>query len=230
MARAANGVTRILGIDPGLNVTGYGVVECRAAGVKLLEAGVIHLPRSRGENLPARLELLYQGLGEVLGEFHPQTMCLEEVYSHTDYPKTSILMGHARGVICLAARLARVPVVNFSAKRIKQSITGNGNASKNQVQRAVQQFFSLHRLPQPPDVADALAAALCYANSLGTSVKGSAPNSERQPMRYGRAGHPLSHDRALAARASGAKHKNATGSGPAEGAPQPTIRPRGVTP
>jgi crossover junction endodeoxyribonuclease RuvC len=75
-------------------------------------------------------------------------------------------MGHARGVICLAARLARVPVVSFSAKRIKQSVTGNGSASKTQVQRAVQQYFSLVREPRPPDVADALAAALCYVNSL----------------------------------------------------------------
>jgi len=102
----------------------------------------------------------------VIGEFRPQTLCLEEVYSHTSYPRTSILMGHARGVICLAARMARVPVINISARRIKQSVTGNGNASKIQVQRTVQQFFSLGRLPHPPDVADALAAALCYVNSL----------------------------------------------------------------
>jgi crossover junction endodeoxyribonuclease RuvC len=165
---------RIIGVDPGLNVTGYGVVECRASEVKLLEAGVIRLPRSRGDNLPARLESLYRELREVLKEFHPQTMCLEEVYSHTGYPQTSILMGHARGVICLAARLARVPVVNFSAKRIKQSVTGNGNASKTQVQRAVQQFFSLSRTPHPPDVADALAAALCYVNSLRRGAAGRA--------------------------------------------------------
>lgn len=166
MANISNGPTCIIGIDPGLNATGYGVVECRAEKVNLLEAGVIRAGRSRGDNLPARLETLFEGLEEVLEEFHPLTMCLEEVYSHTDYPRTSILMGHARGVICLAARLAHVPVVNFSAKRIKQSVTGNGNASKSQVQRAVQDFFSLHRLPQPPDVADALAAALCYVNSL----------------------------------------------------------------
>jgi len=158
--------TRVIGIDPGLNVTGYGVVECRSNEVKLLEAGVIRLPRSRGDNLPARLETLFRELREVLEEFHPQTMCLEEVYSHSSYPQTSILMGHARGVICLAARLAQVPVASFSAKRIKQSVTGNGNASKLQVQRAVQQFFSLGRPPHPPDVADALAAALCYLNSL----------------------------------------------------------------
>jgi crossover junction endodeoxyribonuclease RuvC len=166
MASASKVSTCIIGIDPGLNITGYGVIECRASEVKLVEAGVIRLPRSRGDNLPARLESLYRELREVLKEFHPQTMSLEEVYSHTGYPQTSILMGHARGVICLAARQARVPVVNFSAKRIKQSVTGNGNASKLQVQRAVQQFFSLGRTPQPPDVADALAAALCYVNSL----------------------------------------------------------------
>ena len=92
-------------------------------------------------------------------------MCLEEVYSHADYPRTAILMGHARGVICLAAKLEGIPVLNFSAKRVKQSVTGNGNASKLQVQRAVQNFFSLNSMPHPPDVADALAVALCYVNA-----------------------------------------------------------------
>lgn len=163
---------RVIGIDPGLNVTGYGVIECGAKGVKLLEAGVIRLARSRGDNLPARLGSLFAELRDVMDEFQPQTMCLEEVYSHVAYPKTSILMGHARGVICLAARLAQVPVVNLPAKRIKQSVTGNGNASKLQVQRAVQQFFSLGRTPHPPDVADALAAALCYVNSLRPRANG----------------------------------------------------------
>jgi len=172
MDSAARASTRVIGIDPGLNVTGYGVVECRTGGVRLLEAGVIRSPRSRGDSLPARLESLFAGVQEVLEEFRPQTMCLEEVYSHTGYPQTSILMGHARGVICLAARLARVPVASFSPRRIKQSVTGNGNASKLQVQRAVQQFFSLARPPQPPDVADALAVALCYVHSRRRQVSG----------------------------------------------------------
>jgi len=166
MARTPNRVTRILGIDPGLNVTGYGVVEGGRGAVRLVEAGVVRMPRSHGDNLPARLELLFSELREVMKEFRPRTVCLEEVYGHEAYPRTSILMGHARGVICLAARLAGIPVVNFSAKRIKQSVTGNGNASKTQVQRAVQQFLSLTRAPNPPDVADALAVALCYLNSL----------------------------------------------------------------
>jgi crossover junction endodeoxyribonuclease RuvC len=186
MAVRLNAPRRIIGIDPGLNITGYGVIECRAQNVKLVEAGVIRSSRSHGDNLPARLQSLFDGLREVMDEFRPVAMCLEEVYAHSGYPRTSILMGHARGVICLAARLARVPVVNLSAKRIKQSVTGNGNASKTQVQRAVQHFFSLARQPHPPDVADALAAALCYVNSLRANSDGShsgraaAPASDRR--------------------------------------------------
>ncbi len=165
MASTSLELTRVIGIDPGLNITGYGVVVSRGRDVKLIEAGVIRLPPSKGENLPARLESLFHELQQVMQEFKPQAMCLEEVYSHADYPRTAILMGHARGVICLAAKLEGIPVLNFSAKRVKQSVTGNGNASKLQVQRAVQNFFSLNSVPHPPDVADALAVALCYVNS-----------------------------------------------------------------
>jgi crossover junction endodeoxyribonuclease RuvC len=163
---------RVIGIDPGLNITGYGVMDCGIGGIKLIEAGVIRPPRARGENLAARLESLHKGLAEVIAEFRPRTMCLEDVYSHTEYPRTSILMGHARGVICLAAQQAGVGVISLSAKRIKQSVTGNGAASKSQVQRAVQQVFLLSRPPHPPDVADALAAGLCYAYSLKAAAKG----------------------------------------------------------
>lgn len=169
MASGPKTPTRVIGVDPGLNITGYGVVDCGASGVRLVEAGVIRLPRSKGHNLPLRLESLFSEVRELMEELRPEAMCLEEIYSHPAYPRTSILMGHARGVICLAARLARIPVMNFSAKRIKQAATGNGNASKLQVQRAVQHYFSLGRLPQPPDVADALAAALCYVNALRAS-------------------------------------------------------------
>ena len=166
MPNIAKSVTRIIGVDPGLNITGYAVVEYGGNDVKLVEAGVIRSERAHGNNLPVRLQSLFDELRHVIEEFQPQTMCLEEVYSHTEYPRTSILMGHARGVICLAARLSRIPVVDISARRIKQSVTGNGNASKSQVQRTVQQYFSLSQVPHPPDVADALAAALCYVNSL----------------------------------------------------------------
>jgi crossover junction endodeoxyribonuclease RuvC len=165
MASTSQQPTCVIGIDPGLNITGYGVVVAQGSAAKLLEAGVIRLPPSRGENLPARLESLFHELQAVMREFKPQAMCLEEVYSHADYPRTAILMGHARGVICLAAKLEGIPVLSFSAKRVKQSVTGNGNASKLQVQRSVQHYFSLSHTPHPPDVADALAVALCYVNA-----------------------------------------------------------------
>ena len=137
MAKHVKAATRVIGIDPGLNLTGYGVIECQGNEIRLLEAGVIRLPRSDGNNLAIRLESLFSELREVINDFRPQTMCLEDVYSHADYPRTAILMGHARGVICLAARLARIPVHSFSARRIKQAVTGNGNASKQQVQRSI---------------------------------------------------------------------------------------------
>ncbi len=164
MALTQQDSRRIIGVDPGLNITGYGVIDFSPAGATLCEAGIIRLPAARGRNLPARLESLFAALREVLREFKPQAMCLEEVYSHAVYPQTAVLMGHARGVICLAAQLEAIPVVSLSAKRIKQSVTGNGNASKLQVQRAVKQMFMLHYTPHPPDVADALAAALCLVN------------------------------------------------------------------
>jgi crossover junction endodeoxyribonuclease RuvC len=165
MATASKELTRVIGIDPGLNITGYGVVTACGSDVKLMEAGVIRLPSSSDASLPSRLESLFRELQDVMREFNPQTMCLEEVYSHADYPRTAILMGHARGVICLAAKIHGIPVLSFSAKRVKQSVTGNGNASKSQVQRAVQNVFSLNHAPHPADVADALAVALCYVNA-----------------------------------------------------------------
>jgi crossover junction endodeoxyribonuclease RuvC len=172
MAGTGANSIRVMGIDPGLNITGYGIIERRRQGTALVEAGVIRLPRADGNNLPLRLETLFKGVQEVVEEFRPEVVCLEEVYSHADYPQTAVLMGHARGVICLAARLARVPVFPMPAKRIKQSVTGNGNASKLQVQRAVQQHFSLGVPPRPSDVADALAVALCYLNTLRIPTNG----------------------------------------------------------
>ncbi|MGH9447732.1 MAG: crossover junction endodeoxyribonuclease RuvC [Terriglobia bacterium] len=179
----ARGPQRIIGIDPGLNITGYGLIRVEAESIGLQEAGVIRLPRSAESNLPDRLEVLFDELQQLLKEFRPQKMCLEDVYSHRFYPRTAILMSHARGVICLAARRAGMPVVSFSAKRIKQSVTGNGNASKLQVQRAVRQFFSLDRTPHPPDVADALAAALCYASSQREVIAHDQRNHRRDSVR-----------------------------------------------
>ena len=151
---------RILGIDPGLNITGYGVLEADDGRLRLREAGVIH-GKSRG-SLTKRLVEIHQGVAEVIASLQPNVMALEELYSHYARPRTAILMGHARGVICLAAAEAGIPVTHYSATQIKRILTGSGRAPKSQVQRAIQHELALAEVPDPPDVADALAAALCH--------------------------------------------------------------------
>ncbi len=151
---------RILGIDPGLNVTGYGVLEAGERRPNLVEAGVVR-GGDRGPIAP-RVAALYRGVADVIAAFHPAALALEELYSHYDRPRTAILMGHARGVICLAGAQAGIPVVSYSATQVKRILTGSGRASKSQVQRAIQRELGLAVAPEPPDVADALAVALCH--------------------------------------------------------------------
>jgi len=151
---------RVLGIDPGLNTTGYGVLEVAAGGPKLCEAGVIR-GRTR-DSLTARLVEIHTGVCEVIAALKPTVMALEQLYSHYKRPRTSILMGHARGVICLAAAQAGIQVIDYSATRVKKTLTGSGHASKSQMQRAVERELRLNAPPEPHDVADALAAALCH--------------------------------------------------------------------
>jgi len=146
---------RILGIDPGLQITGYGVVDFKSTP-RLIDGGVIRL--NTKTPIPDRLVELDAGLVELFEEFKPDICAVEQLYSH---PRTAILMGHARGVILLAARRRSIVVEQFPANRIKQSVVGHGHAGKAQVQRAVQQIFRLKEAPNPPDVADALAVALC---------------------------------------------------------------------
>jgi crossover junction endodeoxyribonuclease RuvC len=155
-----NNPLRILGIDPGLNITGYGVLEAAGGRLRLCEAGVIR-GKSRG-SLTKRLVEIHDGVAEVIASLQPGVMALEELYSHYDRPRTAILMGHARGVICLAAAKADIPVVHYAATQIKRILTGSGRAPKGQVQRAIQRELALSAPPEPPDVADALAAALCH--------------------------------------------------------------------
>ena len=151
---------RILGIDPGLNVTGYGVLEDSSRGLQLVEAGVIR-GQSRG-SLTARVREIYEGVHEVIVSLSPHVLALEELYSHYKRPKTAILMGHARGVICLAGAQAGIRVVHYPATQIKRILTGNGRAPKSQMQLSIRRELQLKELPEPADVADALAVALCH--------------------------------------------------------------------
>lgn len=151
---------RILGIDPGLNTTGYAVLDCSGNKVSLLEAGVI---RSRASgDLGGRLDQIYSGLREVCTQWSPNILAIEELYSHYERPRTAILMGHARGVICLAAAQSGMSVCSYSATQVKKLLTGNGRAPKSQVQFAICREFKLSKPPEPPDVADAMAIALCH--------------------------------------------------------------------
>jgi crossover junction endodeoxyribonuclease RuvC len=152
--------TRILGVDPGLNITGYAVVERQLGRLVVVEAGMIR-GRSRGD-LPARLAEIHEGVADVIASLKPEVLSLEELYSHYERPRTAILMGHARGVICLAAMQAGLPVKSYSATQVKRLLTGNGRAPKSQVQQAICHEFGLAAPPEPPDVADAIAIALCH--------------------------------------------------------------------
>jgi crossover junction endodeoxyribonuclease RuvC len=155
-----NSTTRVLGIDPGLNITGYGVLEIGRGAPRLCEAGVVR-GKTRG-SLTTRLLEIHRGVAEVIAATAPSVMALEQLYSHYQRPRTAILMGHARGVICLAAAEAGIPVVHYAATQVKRILTGAGRAGKAQVQRAIQRELHLTAVPEPPDVADALAIALCH--------------------------------------------------------------------
>ena len=155
---------RILGIDPGLQVCGYACVEAEGDRHKLIEAGVFRTDATL--TIEARLNSIAEDTKSLLEKFKPDVVAVEELYSHYAHPKTAILMGHARGVILQKCAEAGVRVKSFSATRIKKSLTGNGRASKEQVQRTIQTVLSLAAVPEPSDVADAIAAALCCANAV----------------------------------------------------------------
>lgn len=157
---------KILGIDPGLQVCGYACMEADQDAEKLIEAGVIRT--ARDEAIEQRLNRIAEDTESLLESFKPEVVAVEELYSHYAHPKTAILMGHARGVILQKCAERAIELRSFSATRIKKSITGNGRASKQQVQRTIQTVLCLHKLPEPSDVADAIAAALCCANEVNS--------------------------------------------------------------
>jgi crossover junction endodeoxyribonuclease RuvC len=150
----------VLGIDPGLNTTGYAVLEFSNCQPRLVEAGVV---RSKAAgSLAERVQEIHDGVADVIASLKPEVLAIEELYSHYERPTTAILMGHARGVILLAAAEASIPVISYPSTQIKKTITGNGHAAKWQIQEAIRRELNLPALPEPPDVADALAIALCH--------------------------------------------------------------------
>ncbi len=166
---------RILGIDPGLQITGYAVLELRPDRPHVCEAGIIKSSEGRRTtDLAPRLVSLYDGIVEIIEQYQPQTMAMEQLYAHYNHPRTAILMGHARGVIYLAAAQKDMPVISYAATRIKKTITGHGRASKEQMQQAIMSELRLPKLPEPHDVSDALAAALCHYYLQKTPARGAS--------------------------------------------------------
>lgn len=156
-----------IGVDPGLGITGYGILEHLNGRIILKEAGCIRT--NRKAPMENRIAEIYEGLNEIIAEFKPEQVVIEDLYSHYRHPKTAIIMGHARGAIFLSAATAGLPVKSYGATMIKKSLTGNGRASKLQIQRMVKAKLGLPKMPEPPDVADALAVALCHISHLDNS-------------------------------------------------------------
>jgi crossover junction endodeoxyribonuclease RuvC len=154
----------ILGVDPGLRATGYGVIEISYSPdycVKLIEAGTIN-PKTQ-DLLENRLKKIYQNLTDIIQQYTPQIMVLEKLYAHHKHPTTASLLGHVRGVICLTCAENNFELVEHSVKRIRKSVVGNGAATKQQTQRAVERALKIDTGKLTLDASDALALALGYS-------------------------------------------------------------------
>lgn len=166
---------RILGIDPGLRLTGYACLDGSPHQPGIVEAGVFRLNQKTPADDPqgnkagsvasvsTRLVELDRDFREALARLQPDIVAVESLFAHYKHPTTAIVMGHARGVLLLAIAQAGCPLIELKPNAVKKSLTGYGHASKEHMQRAIQHEFDLPELPSPPDVADAIAIALCAA-------------------------------------------------------------------
>ena len=155
---------RVLGIDPALRTTGYGVIEATPKRVRLIEAGIV-APRIGG-TLEQRLRELHAGMTDVIVQTAPDVVVIEELYTTYKNPSTALLMAHARGVLCLAGAQAGITVHTLGHAHVKRALTGSGGARKEQVNSMVVRMLGLRAAPKPNDVSDALALALAFLNVL----------------------------------------------------------------
>ena len=153
---------RILGIDPGYGITGFGLVEAERGKMQLCNCGVITTPA--GADFSARLEMIYEDMCKLLSVAKPEAVAIEELFFGQNVT-TGIGVAQSRGVILLAIRQAGVPVFSYKPMQVKQAVVGYGNATKHQVQEMTKRLLQLAQLPKPDDAADAIAIALCHARS-----------------------------------------------------------------
>ena len=153
---------RILGIDPGYGITGFGVLEAQRSQYQLLQYGAITTPA--GVDFPVRLEMIYNDMVQLLQVAKPDAVAIEELFFGQNVT-TGIGVAQSRGVILLAVQQAHVPVFQYKPMQVKQSVVGYGNATKHQVQDMTRRILHLEKIPKPEDAADAIAIALCHARS-----------------------------------------------------------------
>ncbi|MCX2979331.1 crossover junction endodeoxyribonuclease RuvC [Halieaceae bacterium IMCC14734] len=168
-------MTLILGIDPGSQKTGFGIINQQGSRAEYVTSGIIRLPR---ESLPARLKIIFDNVSEIIAEYAPQEFAIEEVFMARD-PKAAIKLGQARGAAIVAAVNADLPVFEYAAKSIKQAVVGTGAADKAQVQHMVKSLLKLPTVP-PEDAADALAVALCHAHTHQSMIKLAGARTSRR--------------------------------------------------
>ena len=170
----------ILGIDPGSRITGYGVIKQLGAKFEYLGSGCI---RMQGDELASRLHQIYNGVSEIITQFQPTMFAIEQVFMAKN-PDSALKLGQARGAAIVAATNMQLPVSEYSARQIKQSVVGKGNADKTQVQHMVTQILKLSATPQA-DAADALAVALCHSHTQQSLIRlsGQASKTVRGRLR-----------------------------------------------
>ena len=153
---------RILGIDPGYGITGFGLIEAQRGSSQLLRCGAITTPA--GMDFSARLEIIYEDMRSLLQAAKPEAVAIEELFFGHNVT-TAIGVAQSRGVILLAIRQAGIPVFQYKPMQVKQAVVGYGNATKHQVMDMTKRLLRLEQLPKPDDAADAIAIALCHARS-----------------------------------------------------------------
>jgi crossover junction endodeoxyribonuclease RuvC len=152
---------RIIGVDPALRVTGYGVVECEGDRFVHIASGTISTRSDKP--LQERLNAVYNGITAQIDRYKPSVMVLEKVFVHHAHTTTAFLLGQARGTIVLAAEKCSIPVVEYAATQVKKSISGQGHATKQQIQRMVVSLLAMKEIPKFFDVTDALALAMAHS-------------------------------------------------------------------
>jgi crossover junction endodeoxyribonuclease RuvC len=160
---------RILGIDPGLRRTGYGVVDVTAnAAIKLIEVGTVE-PKDK-DLIENRIHKIHANLEKIISVHKPDVMVLEKLYTHYEHPTTAVLLGHVRGVICLLCAQNRIELIEHSVKRIRKALVGNGNATKEQTRALIMNLLKIKTSPIALDASDALALALGHAHMIRLKV------------------------------------------------------------